>query len=208
METRASEGLAPGDALIRDMRGDPAKGIQAMTKDDWLSEVSRAGMDNTYVGRVSNNAAEDIWRLATGPTVDEFWKGHRDTFLKGLTGPTAVATRRARDATIKATRAFVKGAALGKNLTEEEFLRLHMDDIPKWMIDPGVLPPQALTDARSDLGHAILRGEAGKQPYKTWLIGHSANGGTLNTLAPRYRPTSADTGGVRGPGPALPAHQR
>jgi hypothetical protein len=178
LDTRESEGLASGEALQRDLR--------AMTKDDWLSEVSRAGMD-THVGKVSDKAAEDIWRLATGQTVDEFWRGHRATYLRGLAGPTAVATRRARDAAIKATRAFVQGAAAGKNLTEEEFIRLHFDDIPRWAVDAGVLPPQALTDVRSDIGHAILKNEGGDKPYKTWLIRHSINGGVVDSLPPELQ---------------------
>ena len=109
-----------------------------MTEDEFMNEVNRAGMA-PRVGRISNSTANDIWRLANGPKVEDFWKGHRNTYLRGLRGPDPVATRKLRNATIAATRSFVRAMASGKNLSEEEYIALHFDDIPRWSVDAGIL---------------------------------------------------------------------
>jgi hypothetical protein len=154
LPTRASEGLPPGEALKRD--------LQAMTEAEFMSMVEDAGM-TPRVGAISKSAARDIWRMATGPKVDDFWKGHRDTFLRGLKDPAGRAhiTRRLRNEAIDATRAFVQAAARGKSMSEEEFLALHFDDIPKWATDPGTIPPDVLTDIRSDIGRHIMESDPG-----------------------------------------------
>ena len=146
LPTRADRGLEPGAALMEDLR--------SMTEDEFMSEVERAGMAQR-VGKISDSAANDIWRLANGPNVDDFWKGHRDTYLRDVRGPAAAATRKLRDAEIKAARAIVQGWAAGKNLTEEEYIALHFDDIPRWAADAGVIPAGALTDIRGNIGEAI-----------------------------------------------------
>ena len=138
----------PGEALLEDLK--------TMSADDWKAEVERVG-GTPRVGRISADQSQDIWRLANGPEVEPFWKGYRDTYLRGLRGATGTATRKLRDETMDNTRALVKVWAELKHMSEEEFIKLHFDDIPTWATDAGVLPPSALTDIRADFGYRIIR---------------------------------------------------
>jgi len=150
LPTRSSRGLKAGEALLEDLR--------SMTEADYMAMVEDAGM-TPRVGRITKSTARDIWRLANGETPEAFWKGYRNTYLRTLTGATGPVTRRLRDQNIKAATAFVRGAAAGKNMSEAEFIALHFDDIPRWSVTAGLLPPEVLTDIRADIGQRILQND-------------------------------------------------
>ena len=191
-ETRIGRGGKAGDALLEDLR--------SMTLADWEDEVARAG-HSRQVGRISDSQSADIWQMAHGPKVEPFWKGYRDTYMRGIKGTTAVATRRARDLHIKASRALVRAMAMGKHLSEEEFIALHFADIPRWLADPGTLPPEVLTDFRSDFGRAVLRRGNPSAPANVsrvrWAVeaGHDLSGDPqLQVVVNRLREGSEDRG--------------
>jgi hypothetical protein len=147
---RHERGLAPGEALLADLKG--------MTLEEWMDEIKEVGMNSDSVTRITDSAAHDIWKMANGPELDEFWNGEklpgggrkdgfRGVFLQGVTGTDPVWTRLARDTEIARAREVVQGWARAKGMTEEEFVKLHSDDIPR-PLDPNAVATTALGEVR------------------------------------------------------------
>jgi ADP-ribosyltransferase exoenzyme len=150
--------LEPGEALLADLK--------AMTREEWHQEVNRSGLNTDSVVRVSESAANDIWNMANGPELDPFWKGYRDTMLQGVTGTSAPWTRLARDQEVAMARSMVGAWATAKGMTEEEFIRLHFDDVPRAYaaIAGQVLPPGSLPEIRESWAATALRRGPAKPP--------------------------------------------
>ena len=145
-----------------------------MTREEWWQEINRSGLNSTDgVERISQKSGDDIWKMANGPELDEFWngqytvggvriQGYRKAFLSGVTGSSAPWTRLARDQEVAAARSFVQGWAVAKDMTEEEFVKLHFEDIPQHFAtihDLNVPVSDLLPEVRRGVGPTRTRGQ-------------------------------------------------
>ena len=133
---------APGEKLMEDLRG--------MTREEWYEEVNRSGLNSPDVTRVSQSAADDIWHMANGPEVEPSGRrtatrtcATRGVPLAQLPEPCATkrSTWRGRSPKIWAT---------GRGMTEEEFIKLHFTDIPRWSALADDVAADSLFDIRPD----------------------------------------------------------
>ena len=161
---RSERGLEAGEALLEDLRN--------MTREEWWEEVDRSGLNADGITRLTQQSADDIWHMANGPELDEFWNGrktpsgrkdgYRQTMLGGVTGTDAVYTRLARDQEIMHARAIVRAVAAGKGMTEEEFVKLHFEDIPRELGRLQDIEGGSLQEIRESWASEALRRRANK----------------------------------------------
>jgi hypothetical protein len=98
----------------------------AISRDAWFRMTDDAGLDRGF--------AERSYKMATGPEVDEFYKGYRKAFTarKGIAG-------KARDETVAAARQLNRVRARVMGLSEEEYVKLHF-----------AAPPELLTQSEAE----------------------------------------------------------
>ena len=186
---RKERGLESGEALLEDLKN--------MSREEWHEEIKRSGLNSDGLERLSNHAADDIWHAANGPELDEFWNGrklpngkrdmttgYRNAFLQDVTGTSAPWTRLARDQEILHARAIVQAMATGKGMTEEEFIKLHYEDLPKFLPSLADVVPiggaATLEEIREAWASTVLRrGPKRVHPGDTFGITLTAEGSGL-----------------------------
>jgi len=131
-----------------------------LTLDGLTAEMERAGVTMS-TGFMTQ--AEVVYRMATNPSADEFWKSYRDAFLQDVTGSNAAYTRVARDNEIAQARAQNRAHAASVGLTEDEYTKTRIDGLVR-RAPAGAVPapaPGVLFDIRGtiqrDVADAIRR---------------------------------------------------
>jgi hypothetical protein len=160
-ERRAASGAARGDTLIEDLR--------TMSRSEWAEVAEEAGL-TARMERSSLSTVDDIWRLANGPERKAFWKGYRDTFLRGVKSATGgrPETRRLRDIEVRRASEMVKAWAKSMDMSEDEYIALHFEDIPRYET-AAPFGPLGLTDIRPDWALRIYSREV-VPTVRTWDI--------------------------------------
>lgn len=128
------DGVDDGEALFKELRD------KTLSHADFIEATGRVGIDPDF--------AHMAWKLATGPEVDDYWQGYRDTYLHRVKSATGVSaeTRKLRDIELRQARAFVQMRAMAIGITEEQYIATRFGDIPRRVGDKVPVNNEVLYD--------------------------------------------------------------